>query len=81
MLGLLRITALFACPFIVSLIAIAVGIHEHVRALTIVGAILTVFTIASAVSLVLSLLQILEIAASIYRTRVSKLLPGWSNRG
>lgn len=73
-LGLLGITALFALPFVVSLTAAALGAHEHNKALMIAGAILTVLTAPFSVFLVPGFLEVRDIAASIYRTRISNRL-------
>jgi len=74
-LGLLGITGLFALPFVVSLTAIAVGIYAHNRAIIIAGAIIAVLTSPFSVILVPCFLQVRDIAASIYRTRISNRLP------
>jgi hypothetical protein len=69
-LGVLRITALFTSPFVLSLTAAAFGIHEHIRALTIAATILTVLTAPFSVMLAPCFLEVRDIAASIYRTRI-----------
>jgi hypothetical protein len=74
-LGVLRITALFAFPFILSLAAAALGIYEHSKRLTTAGTILTVITFPCSVVLAPCFLQLRDIAASIYRTRISNRLP------
>jgi hypothetical protein len=67
----LAIIGLFALPFVVSLTAAALGIYQHNRALTTVGTILTVLTAPLSLFLKPSFLEVRDIAASIYRTRIS----------
>ena len=70
-LGLLKIIGLFILPFITTVTAAAVGIYEHNRALTAAGTILTVLTAPLSLLSAPWLLQVRNIVASIYRTRVS----------
>jgi hypothetical protein len=72
---MLGITGLFALPFVVSLTATVFGIYEHNRAITIAGTILTVLTAPFSVVVLPCFLQVRNIAASIYRTRISNRLP------
>jgi len=72
----LGIIALFAVPFAVSLSAAVLGIREQNKALTIAGAVMTVITAPFAVVLAPCFVEVRDIAASIYRTRIAKRVSG-----
>jgi hypothetical protein len=69
-LGVLRLTALFGLPFVVSLIAVALGVHQHSWTRTTVAAILAVLTAPFSIALAPALLEVRDIAASLLRTRI-----------
>jgi hypothetical protein len=71
-LRFLRISAILTLPFFISLAALVAGIYEHNRTLMILGTVLTVLTSPLSIFLAFCSLEIRDIAASIYRTRVSK---------
>jgi hypothetical protein len=71
-LRFMRISALLAFPPLISLAATALGFYQHEKGLTISGFTFLVLTSPLSLFLVFSFLSIRDIAASIYRTRISK---------
>lgn len=69
-LGVLRVMALFGLPFVASLTAVALGVHQHSRTRTTVAAILAVLTAPFSIALAPALLEVRDIAASLLRTRI-----------